>query len=60
METVFRDFYIWCCQFVIGSTAFLVIGNWLIRRHRATKRKAVVPLATPSNSFDCPQSLNGR
>lgn len=42
MESVFREFYIWCCQFVIVSTAFLATGNWLIRRRRLSKSKAAV------------------
>lgn len=43
MESVFREFFIWCCQFVIVSTAFLVTGNWLIRRRRLAKSKVAIP-----------------
>lgn len=40
MESVFREFYVWCCQFVIVSTLFLATGNWLIRRRRLAKARA--------------------
>ncbi len=43
METVFREFYTWCCQFVIVSTVFLATGNWLIRRRRLAKARSVTP-----------------
>ena len=45
MESVFREFYVWCCQFVIVSTLFLATGNWLIRRRRLAKARAAAPLA---------------
>ena len=43
MESVFREFFIWCCQFVIASTLFLATGNWLIRRRRLAKARSVTP-----------------
>lgn len=43
MESVFREFYIWCCQFVIVSTVFLATGNWLIRRRRLAKARNATP-----------------
>lgn len=49
MESVFREFYIWCCQFVMISTLFLATGNWWIRRRRrlAKARTANPPMNRP-------------
>lgn len=48
MESVFREFFIWCCQFVIVSTVFLATGNWLIRRRRLAKARSATLLVNRS------------